>query len=248
MVSVNHAANNSQNPPAALPKLHWRQWDILRYIEDDCHDEEKFVTVTPGRPPRPVQRAHDYFRTHAQIKRLVDLGLLEHVRAEIYPGGACCDIYATTAAGKAAVIAYYARSHENSRERNEAYAAKRDAQNKTLNRLALRAALEEQFGGNYYTPALHDDIIDSKTPFLDMPMPMFAPRGRDGLPISLREYLIALWYECLDDELQKTIGDFLLWGETIGYDDAAAMLRDKLDEDEDDETGGDLDRPYGRIS
>lgn len=246
MVSVNHAANNRQNPPAKPPKLHWRHMDALRWCGDDHHANNE-IAVTPGRAPRAIWRAHEYCRTLAQVKPLIEAGLLELVRTEIYPG-ASCDVYTTSKAGKAAVESYYAHSHAKNDAEWAATDARVQAEQKAKDRIALTAALEEQFGGNYYIPALEDAIHNSEAPFLDVPMPEVCPHGKDGLPVTIREYLLCLWFRILPDDLYKIICDFLVWGETIGYDDALAMLRDRLDDDEDDETGGDLHSPYGRIS
>lgn len=244
MLSKNRVSNNGQQP-AKPPKLHWRQMDALRWCGDDHHADNE-IAVTPGRAPRAIFRAHEYCKELKSVQPLIDAGYLRLVRTETYPGGASCDVYTTSESGVAAVEAYYAASHAKNDPHYAAIDARLKAEQKATTRMVLTAALEEQFKGNYYIPALEDAISESQTPFLDVPMPDYAPHGRDGLPITIREYLIALWFQVLPDELYKTISSLLIWGETIGFDEALAMFTDQ-DED-DDEDKGDLTNPVGRIS
>lgn len=223
MVSANHAANNSQNQTAAPPKMHWRHMDILRWC-DDTTEAKNVITVTPGKPPRIIWRTHDYCRSLEQVKPLIDAGYIEYLRTEIYAGGASCEIYITSKKGRAAVESYYAKGHEQNAESEAAYQAKRAAEKRENWRKACHAELKKQFGVNLYLPAIFGEISDSNTPFIDSPLPEFAPNNRDGQPMSIREYLIILWSRLLSDEGVALMNKFLTWGDAIGFEEAAAML------------------------
>lgn len=243
MVSNVGQVDNGQTTPtargvSALPKLHWRQLDLLMYCMDTS-DGDEYVAVTPGKPPRVVWKHHNFFRTHAQIKPLVDLGLLELVRTEIYPNGASCEIYTASQKARRMITEHLASLRELSRARYEAAEAKRQAEIQALYRQGLIQALEQQYGGNYFIPSLQDDITESKTPFLDTPMPLYAPK-REGLPITIREYLITLWFEVLPDEAMQLIKDFFMWADALGEDEAMKMMKDRWGEDDEPPTYGNI--------
>lgn len=212
------ARNNGQKP-----RFTWYEMDTLRAGEDTIEQNE-FIAVTEGAPGSTIRAAYHFARPRKSVQRLIDGGYLTFVRHEIYPRGASCDVYKLSPSGKAAVEAFYSECHEESHERDEAYNAKRKADERWAWRIASRAELERQFGVNLYLPSIFGEICESTTPFINAPLPTIAPNGRDGQPISIREYMLTLWTALLSEEGQKKLGDLLIWGQAIGFQDAADML------------------------
>lgn len=234
MLRTNQESDNRE----ILRRLHWRHTDLLMYCMGT--DGDAYVTVTPGKPPRVVQRQHDFFRTHTQIKPLVDLGLLELVRTEVYPNGASCEIWTASDKARRIITGHLESLRAFSAARHAAEDERRQAEIKAAYRECLIAELDKQYSGDYFIPALDDAIRTSTTPFLDTPMPMFAPTV-GGHPISIRDYLIHLWIQILPDDAVNLMKEFLMWSDVLGEDEAAQMLRDKLGIEDEPPT-------YGRIN
>lgn len=228
--------------------LTWFEMDTLR-AGDDHVEHPEFIAVTDGAPGSTIRAAYNFARPRKSVQRLIDLKMLEFVRHETYARGAQCDVYKLSYKGKQTVEAFYSSVDARTQDARDDFAARRASRQRELDRLTLTTALEIQFGGNYYIPSLQDMIDKSQTPFLDVPMPTIAPTGSDGLPVTIREYLICLWFRVLPDDLYKRISSFLKWGDVIGFDDAAAMFLDSVDSDQDeDDDDGDMHSPYGRLS
>lgn len=227
MLSTNRSASNGQAQPAAsigYADLKWYEIDLLTWCMDQ--DGDQCIAVTPGKPPYRIRKEYVYCRPLEKAKKFIDAGLIEYQKTEIYKNGASCDVYKLTAAGKGLVNDYYNRNHEKNAERDADFNTKRDENNRLAWRIMYRAELKKQFGANLYLPSIYPEIVDSKTPFIDAPLPLIAPSGRDGQPISIREYLFLLWTRLLTDKAHKMVSDFFTWGDAIGYENAADMLRE----------------------
>jgi hypothetical protein len=227
-MSKSSTSSNGQATPAArigYADLKWWEMDTLRGGADDTTVEE-LIAVTPRKPSRHIRREYMFIRRPHTVARLIELGFLDYVRSETYPNGHTCDVYRLSKTGRAEVEAYYGDRHAKNHARDAAYEAKRKAEERELWRHATRQLLDKQFGDDLVWPDIFQEILQSRTPFINASLPPYAPM-HNGAPITIREYLLTLWTSTLSDEAQHRLTSFLRWAEVIGYEDAVLMLAEQ---------------------
>lgn len=209
------ARNNGQTR-----RFSQHEMDTLRGGAETVENTE-LIAVTDGLPGSTIRRAYNFTRPRKSVQRLIDDGYLTFVRHETYARGASCDVYKLSASGKAAVETFY----DDVQTRYSKPAD--DGTNQRIAwRLICRAELEKQFGPKLYLPSIFAEISDSNCPFIDSPLPSFAPNTRDGQPVTIREYMMILWSRLLSEKGAKILSDFCTWGGVIGFENAADMLHE----------------------
>jgi hypothetical protein len=227
MLSLNRPASKNQKAPFQAKDLHWRELDMLMWCMDS--DGDSCIAVTPGKPPYRIRQEHVMAKPLEKVKKFIDAGLIAYYRTEIYPKGTCCDVYRITPAGQDFVNDHYGRNDPKHAEREAERAAERVKNERMAWRIITRAELERQFGANLYLPSIFGEINDSNTPFIDAPLPSYAPNNRDGQPVTIREYMVILWSRMLSDKGIDMMSKFLTWGEAIGFEESADMLHENSD-------------------
>lgn len=211
--------------------LTWFEMDTLRGGHDHI-EHPHFIAVTEGPPGSTIRAAYEFARPRKSVQRLIDSGYLTFVRHETYPRGAQCDVYNLSNKGCEIVENFYASGHDDGGDNNTARINTAHLQRAAeTRRQVLTMALDEQFGGNYHLSALYNEIAESKTPFLDLPLPS-PSLGMDGTPISIREYLICCWWVVLPDDAAKLVKDFFMWADVLGEDEAMKLMKDRSGEDD----------------